>query len=414
MDRALPAQIIRKRRITRASIAGGAVLLVVVAFGGLRTLLAPSVNRGDILTSVAEIGSIEATVSAAGVVVPEYEEILTAPIGATIEAVHIRAGDSVHAGESILQLDTDQLESAYRSVSDEIKIQENKKEQTLLALERERADLLAAYDIKDLNQKFVASKFDRAQHLFDIGGITKSDLDLAALDLEIAKRELEQLRNQVTTQVASAAATGRELDLQLSLQRNRLSEIQRQLTLAEARAGRNGILTWVSDNIGAPVNPGEVIARVGDLSSFEVEATISDVHVGKLNIGGPVNVRIRDRDLRGRIASIRPEVQGGVATFVIALEDKFDRALHPNLRTDVFVITATVTDVVRVKNGPFYNGSVDQEVFTIDGDKAVKRVADIGVSNFDWVELKDGIAPGEEVIVSDTRSFKHQDEIAIR
>jgi len=268
MDRALPAQIIKKRRMTRGSIVVGSVALAVVVFGGLRTLLAPSVERGEILTSIAEIGSIEASVSAAGVVVPEYEEALTAPIGATIEAVHIRAGDSVRAGESILQLNTDQLESSYRSMSDEIKIQENKKEQTLLALERERADLRAAYDIKELSQKFVASKFDRAQHLFDIGGITKSDLDLAALDLEIAKRELEQLRNQVTTQEASGAATRRELDLQLSLQRNRLSEIQRQLTLAEARAGRNGILTWVNDNIGAPVNPGEVIARVGDLSSL--------------------------------------------------------------------------------------------------------------------------------------------------
>jgi len=414
MDRELPTSVLRKKRVTRIIVAVAALLVLIGGFLGLRALLRQTLERARLLTSIAEVGTIEATVSASGVVVPEYEQILTAPVTSTIGSLHIRSGDSVHAGQSILQLNTEQLRLTFQKVSDEFEIQKSKAQQVILRLDRERSDLRAAHDIKVLSHQFTASKYDRAKHLFDIGGLIRADLDLAALELEIAKRESEQLADQVTSQDATLEAAKQELDLQLNVYANERAEIQRQLTLAEARAGRDGIVTWLNDAIGAPVNAGEVIARVGDLSSFEVEATISDVHVGKLKLGGPVNVRIRDIALRGKIAAISPAVQNGVVSFVVALDEKSDESLHPNLRADVFVVTSIVENVIRVKNGPFYNGNVDQGIFTIRGDHAVKTIVDIGVSNFDWVEIKSGIKPGDEVIVSDTKKYVHMDEVGIR
>lgn len=413
MDRQLPADIIRKKRIKTFSGIGGVLAALLIGFFGLRAAISPTLHRSRLLTSVAEIGSIEATVSASGVVVPEFQQDLTAPISSTVAKVNIQSGDSVHAGESILQLDTEQLQLAFDKVTDELEIQKNKKEQQTLELQRKRADLAASRDIKVLQEQFAASKHDRAKHLYDIGGITKADLDLAALDLEIAKRELRQLSDQVTNQEASIDAAQRELELQVRVEENRQTEIQRQLDLSAARAGRNGILTWVNDKIGAPVNSGDVVARVADLSSFKIEATISDIHAGKLDLGGAVNVRVGETTLRGRIASVRPAVQNGIISFLVELDDKSNAVLRPNLRTDVFVVTSTVDAVVRVHNGPFYNGSRDQTVFVIDGDNAVARTVDIGVSNFDWVEIKGDIRPGDEVIVSDTKPYQHMDEVAI-
>jgi HlyD family secretion protein len=414
MDRKLPAGIVRKNKIKKLSGIGGTLVVLVAGFFGLRAAISPTLDRARLLTSVAEIGPIEAAVSASGVVVPEFEQVLTAPVASTVESVSIQSGDSVHAGESILQLNTEQLQLAYQKVSDELEIEKNKKQQLTLELVRKQADLKASHDIKVLQEQFVASKHDRAKHLFEIGGITRADLDLAALDLEITKRELKQLADQVANQEASIDAAQRELDLQISVQQNRQSEIQRQLDLAAARAGRSGILTWVNADIGAPVNPGDVIARVADLSSFKVEASISDIHAGKLGLGGAVNVRIGNVTLTGRIGSVRPAVQNGVVTFVVLLDDKSDASLRPNLRTEVYVITSIVDNVVRVKNGPFYNGSTDQKIFVMDGDKAVGKIVNIGVSNYDWVEIQGDVQPGEAVIVSDTKKYRHMDEVAIR
>jgi HlyD family secretion protein len=68
---------------------------------------------------------------------------------------------------------------------------------------------------------------------------------------------------------------------------------------------------------------------------------------------------------------------------------------------------------MRVKNGPFFTGARDQKIFVIKGDKAIARTVQIGLSNFDWVELL-GVQPGEEVIISDTKEFQHLDEFIIK
>ena len=132
-------------------------------------------------------------------------------------------------------------------------------------------------------------------------------------------------------------------------------------------------------------------------------------------LGGAATVRIGKVDLDGRINSVRPAVQNGVVTFVVALDNKSHASLRPSLRTDVYVITSYKDNILRVTNGPFYNGSVDQDVFVLEGDTAVRRRVNIGVSNFDYVELQgDEISAGDVVIVSDTKQHRHMDEIAVR
>ncbi|UCD63114.1 MAG: HlyD family efflux transporter periplasmic adaptor subunit [Candidatus Zixiibacteriota bacterium] len=396
-------------------MAGIAAVILVLLFGtcALRSIITPTVDGSRISTSIAELGSVEATVSASGVVVPEFEQLITSPVSSTIEQVFIRPGDTVKTGEQILRLNKELLDISLKKLQDELEIQKNKKEQLTLKLERTEIELKSAYEIKDLQTKFVQSQYDRVKHLYDIGGATEEDLDRAALNVQIARSELQQLAKQIDNQQASLRADLKGLDLEISIQANRVGEVERQLQLAETRAGLDGVVTWVNDNIGQTVAPGDALARVADLGSFRIEARISDAHAAKLVVGGPVKVRIGNGDFRGHISSVQPSVQEGVISFLVQLDQKSDPALRPNLRTDVYVITSCRDSVVRVENGPFYTGTVDQEVFVVRGDHAVRRIVNIGASNFDWVEIDGDIVPGDEVIISDMRDYRHMDEVEI-
>lgn len=413
MDRALPIEVVRKTRIKRLSALAAIVLLVFIGFFTLRAVISPSLDRNKIRTSVAERGKIEATVSASGVVVPEVEQVITSPVNSTIEKVFLKSGDSVTSGESILQLNTEQLRISCEQLQDELELKKNEKHQLTIDLERRQIDLQASYDIKKLQIRFVQARFDRVKHLHDIGGANLEEFDQASLNLEIAQRELDQLALQIENLKTSVAADLKGLDLEIRIQENKLSEIRRELALATGRAGRNGVVTWVNDNLGAPVNPGEMLARIADLGSFKVEAGISDIHADKLKVGGAVKIRTGEKILTGHIGSVQPAVNNGIVTFLVELDEKNDPVLRPSLRTDVFVVTSYSDAVVRVENGPFYSGLVDQEVFIVRGDKAVRRIVDIGVTNFDYVELQGDIAPGDEVIISDMRDYRHMKEINI-
>src|SRR4029453_875007 len=104
---------------------------------------------------------------------------------------------------------------------------------------------------------------------------------------------------------------------------------------------------------GALVRRGDVIARIADLTSFRVAATVSDVHAGRLRTGLPVVVRANDLDLQGTVIEVFPTVENGVLRFTVALADPSHAGLRPSLRTDVLVVTDRKPRVLRVKRGPF-------------------------------------------------------------
>lgn len=414
MDRELPEHVIRNARLRKAAIAVLVVSVPVTAIYLLRIFISPVLDRNQIRTSIVERGSIEATVSASGIIVPEKEQVITSPINSVIEEVYFYSGDRVAAGQSIVKMDKTSLEMTRKKLDDELAFQKSSKRQVELELRQKQVDMQTSYDVKRLQTQFIESQYKRMARLHEIGGVTDEDLDRAALNVDIAKLELQQLENQIDNYRAALAAELEGLDLQIRIQENRIAEVTRELMLADARAGYEGIITWVNHNIGSPIAQGDIIARIADLRSYRLEARISDVHAEKLHVGGKVTLRIGEKLLTGRIGSIRPTVQDGVVTFICTLDDKRDPVLRPNLRADVFVVTSGTRDVLRVENGPFYSGISDQKIFVIKDDKAVRTTVSIGVSNYDYVELKGDIAPGDEVIVSDMADYDHMEEIRIR
>jgi len=222
------------------------------------------------------------------------------------------------------------------------------------------------------------------------------------------------MEKQIANEKKSLNADLKELELEIQIQEKTIRNLTRQLELADVKAGKMGVVTWVNDAIGATVHPGDIIARVADLTSFKVEGKISDIHASKIMVGNPVRVRIGDLNLSGSISGIQPTIQNGVITFTVGLNDKTNRELRSNLRVDVFVITSFRKDVIRIKNGPFINGPGEQEVFVIDGKTAIRRKVLIGDTNFDWAEVKEGLAPGETVIISDMQRYIHRESLTVK
>jgi HlyD family secretion protein len=159
---------------------------------------------------------------------------------------------------------------------------------------------------------------------------------------------------------------------------------------------------------------GEVVARIADLDSFRVEATVSDVHSSHLATGLPVRVMIDGQPLTGRLANVYPTIENGAVRFAVDLDDARHPKLRNNLRADVLVVTASRANALRVPKGPFSGGGATETVFVIRGDRAVRRSVRFGVSGYDHLEVLDGLSEGEEVILSDMNDYEHLDQVSLR
>ncbi|MCC3153635.1 HlyD family efflux transporter periplasmic adaptor subunit [Hymenobacter sp. BT770] len=414
MDRAIAPAIQSQRQRRRWLFGAGVVVALLVAVLAFRTVLKPSIRRTDILTATVENGDVEASLTAAGTIIPGREVVITSPIQSTISRVAVAVGARVKPGEAILELDKELTNSALAKLSDEQLRNQNKNSQLQLTLERSLNDLRAQAQVQAVKVRSLQSALRDEQQLLKIGGGTAENVRQAELNLTVAQLEAQRLARQIQTQQRSNAADVRELGYTVSMQQRSISELATKLRQANISSQQPGVLTWVNENIGTTVQAGDPLARVADLSSFRVRATISDTYADALHQGDPVVVRINGLDLRGTVTTISPSVEKGVVTFYAQLDNPHHPALRSNLRADVFVVTRAHHGVLRLKNGPYYQGGKEQPVFVIKDGRAVRRTVQFGDSNFDFVQITGGLRAGEEVVVSDMKAHLDTPELIVK
>jgi HlyD family secretion protein len=414
MDQAIePEVIIRKKK--KAIITGIiAVLLLVAAIWLVRTTLKSSVKKSDITMATVREGSVENTLNASGEVLPEFEEILTSPINASIKSVVMDAGNKVKAGQSILALDKSAAQSEFEKINFQIQSKRNEISKLKLDLSKTFFDIQSNNDIKQLRIRNLADAVENAKRLFKAGGGTREGIEQAELNLKVALLEKKQLENEIKSKQQTMQIEIKEAAIALAIQQNDLNELRRKLQLANIVATRTGVVTYVNKNIGATVHEGDALARIADLGSFKVNGSISDNYMDQLHNGMPVVVRINDTQLKGRVVNVYPSVQNSIVNFDVQLDERDNKLLRPNMKVDVYLVTNVHSKTLRIANGPAFKGAANQDIFVLVGNKAERRAVHIGLSNFDFVEIKDGVKPGDVVITSDMSEYKNAKELTVK
>lgn len=413
MDKPIEEEVTARRKKKRVIVIAAVLIIIIAAVFGMRTYIKPSLAEAEFISAMAETGNIENTINATGEILPEFEEVLTSPINAAVREVVMDAGTKVKAGQSILTLDKSAAQTEFDKLGFQIESKENEIRKLKLDLEKSFYDIKSNNSIKQLRIANFKDAVSSAQRLFKAGGGTREDIERAELDLKVAELEKQQLENEIRNKQQTMKIEIREAEIALAIQRNDQAAFRRKLALADVIATRDGVVTWVNKNIGASIKEGESLARIANLSSYKVACSISDTQMDQLSKGMPAIVMINDTQLRGSIANVSPSVNNSIVSFDVQLEEKNNKLLRPNMKADVFLVTATRNNVVRVPNGPAFKGSNTQEIFVLGKGKAIRRSVKTGLSNFDFIEIVSGIKAGERVITSDMSKFEYASEISI-
>src|SRR4030095_15523067 len=132
-------------------LAGVAVLILLLF--ALPGWVRPTVHRAQLRTAVVDRGPIDATLTASGVVIPEYEHILSSPLDTRVTRILKHAGDAGHAGDSLLVLDLGEPRLQVERLADQIAIKENQQSAEALDLKSKLAALAIQVDIRSLELK---------------------------------------------------------------------------------------------------------------------------------------------------------------------------------------------------------------------------------------------------------------------
>ena len=413
MDRELSDKTIQEQR--NRNILWGVVILGAIIAGlyFFRSALTTTLTASKFRTAIAEAGNIKNTITATGEIIPEFEQVITSPIQAAIKEVLIPVGTTVEPNQPILALDKEFALLKKEKLNDQLSLKQNSMVQLKLQLDKNLYDLKINNEIKGLRINGLKADLEDAKRLVTIGGGTAEAMEKVKLNLAIAELEKKQLENDLAYKQQSVTSDLRELELQTNIQQKEIQEFSRKLEKAEVVASRPGVLTWVNENVGTTVGEGEALARIADLASYRVEGAISDIYSERITVGQSVIVRINEQDLNGQVSNIKPTVTDGVIQFIVQLEAPNHDLLRPNLKVDIFLITKSKKNIIRIANGPIFKGKKQQFIYVLKDGVATRRTVNIGLSNFDYVEILDNLAAGEQVIITDMKNYEHLAEVVI-
>lgn len=414
MDRPLPKQHQTRRLQGRVVVTVAAITTVVMGVFGLRNWLTPNLDITRLRTTIVESGSLHATISANGTVIPEQERALTSPYDTTVLAIVAQVGEVVEPGDVLVELDATSFAAKHERILEQIELTENSRRTKKLVLQKQMIELRGQLAMKRVESELQDAKLKRYQKLQDSGLVSEDIFAEVALAARKAAIELDQLESKITNHEETQKTDLHAIDIELNLLKRDLAEQSRMVDLAHITADRAGMVTTLIQTEGQALAKGAPVATIAELDRYRVRATLSDVYSSRLQAGQLATIEVLDRHVPAHLETVHPTITNGTVELTLVLEEPESPDLKPNLRVAAHIITGSSNQTLRVAKSPFITGPGQWEVFVVEGDSATKRSIQVGLMSFEHMEIIAGLSVGEEIIISDMTRYEHMDEVLIR
>ena len=400
-----------------ALYAAGIVAALMFAWWFVDTLLGGrslSVNSQRISVSDVTVGTFEDFIPLRGRLVPRSTVFLDAIEGGRVEEILVEDGAIVAAGDPIavlsntnLQLEVLGREAAVTEQLNNMRTIELQLEQNRLAHKRNLIEI--DYQITRLSREI-----NRQRELITRNLVSQSTVD--ALEDELA-----YYRNRREITLESQATDARMQEQQLRQLRDAGEQLQAGLGFARknledlsVRAPVDGKLSGFNIEIGQSITRGGRLGQIDDPDGFKLNVRIDEYYLGRVDLQQIATAEHNGRDLELRVSKIYPQVNEG--QFEVDMWFNEDPVgLRRGQTLQVRLTLGDNSDAILIPNGAFYQETGGNWVFVVspDGSEAIRRTVRLGRRNTSYIEVLDGLEPGEKVITSPYTSFVGMDRLTL-
>ena len=394
-------------------IAIAALVVAAIAFFVVRYQPVDRISSGEFEISEVEIGSVVSTIPAEGTVEPESEVLILSPAASIIRRILKDVGSKVDLGEAIIILDPEPVQQEIEKIEDQLEVKRNSLLKNELNARSIRVDLDYNVEVRKLRIASLKSELADQEQLLEVGGISPARYEKTKQEMVLAEKDLETLNARNTIRLQQLETDDEGLKLQISIQEKELEQMNELLKNMIIRAPSSGIILLLDGQQGEKVNKDKLLIRMSNLSSFKILTTAEDKHSEFIRTGNQVFVDLADEKLTGQIGAVSPTIKNKKVEFDVYLEQSNHWRLRPNMTLPVQVVLNRADSVMRVKYGPSLQRSSDFDIYRVEGDIAVKRRIQTGLMGDNYLEIRSGVEPGDQLIISDVTLFRNRDKVEI-
>jgi len=396
------------------ALALAAVALAGAACGGSKASNAEQANTTTTTTTTTEVVVTTAPaitrdlprfLEATGSLAADEQTDVAPSIAGKVVEVGVELGSYVRQGQLIVRLDSndnrirldqalaqlEQAKAAVRQAEEKINVRPGQKFDPAQV-----ADVNAAR----VTWQLAETQLRRQERLLESGDVSRSAYDQQKAQRDLLREQYEVALNKARQDYAAvlAARAG------VTNAETQVAAARRNLSYAVVFSPINGYVSDRPADLGEYVSPSSKVATVVKTNPLRVRIDVPEQAITAIQVGQSVSVSVSaypDRNFGGRVHHVAPSVTPNSRTMTVEAEvENGDGLLKPGQFATIRILQPQTSPAVLVPLRAVRVESGTNYVFIINNGRAEKRIVQLGQAESDLVEVKSGVASGEQVATS--------------
>ncbi|MBI3209894.1 MAG: efflux RND transporter periplasmic adaptor subunit [Candidatus Solibacter usitatus] len=319
-----------------------------------------------------------------------YQSVdLHAKISGYMKKLNVDAGDRVQAGQLIAQLEVPEMEADLVHASAERRRVESE-------LPRARAELEKA----DANVELAKVAHNR------LTAVSKTEPGL------VAQQEIDEAlarRRAAEAQVSSNRASIAVVERQIAASRTSEDRIKTMLAYANITAPFAGMITRRFADAGALIQAGTSsqtgpVVRLAEVSRLRLSVIAPEWAAPLIKTGQGVDIKVAslNKTFKGRISRSTGDVLQNSRTMELEADvPNPSGELAPGMYAEAILVVQASRKALTIPVESIGNSGGNRVAYVVNqANKIEERILKTGIEGASRVEIADGIAEGEQVVVS--------------
>ncbi|HEX5751114.1 MAG TPA: HlyD family efflux transporter periplasmic adaptor subunit [Archangium sp.] len=395
---------------------GVLVLLgVTVGLSRLRSA-APTVERGTVWLDTVKRGPMIRQVKGTGTLVPERIRWLTADTAGRVERIHVRPGTAVEPGTPLLELSNPDVQLQALEAERQLASAEAELISLRTNLETQRISQAAALATLETEATNAESQAQATVALMDRAFVPK-------LEVQQVKGKADEMTTRLGLERQRLAVLQSSTREQLAAQQGQIERLKAvarfrraQVESMQVKAGEAGVLSELPLELGQWVTPGTVLAKVVKPERLKAELRIAETQARDIVVGQRAEVDTRNGIVEGTVARIAPAASQGTVRVEVMLTGELPKGARPDLTVEGTVELERLGEVLSMGRpaGAQPNATVSLFKLVPGSDEAVRVPVQLGRGSVNSIEVVQGLAEGDQVVLSDMTAWDAVDRVSLR
>ncbi|MEE4218847.1 MAG: HlyD family efflux transporter periplasmic adaptor subunit [Xanthomonadales bacterium] len=372
-----------------------------------------SVSADRIRTAVVGRGDLVRDLNVQGRVVAAVSPTLYSPATGTV-TLQVMPGDAVVTGQVLATIDSPEVRAEFMQEQSTLDRLNAEREREKIQARKAQVKSQQTIDLARVKLTAAEREMRRADESMKTNAISEVEYERARDELSRARVEHNHAVQDAQLETESLEFETATRQLAVERQQMVVNELNRRVDDLAIRSPVTGIVGNVAADQKSLVNRNAPLITVVDLSAFQVEVRIPETYADDLGIGLAGDVKYNNQDFRGELVSLSPEVVNSEVVGRIRFVGDMPPGLRQNQRVTVRIMMDELLDVLKLQRGSFAETGGGRTAFVLAANGLAQRKAiRLGARSAGEIEVLDGLAEGDRVIISSIAEFEDYETIQI-